>query len=236
MATNNIDEIQKQRRYYAETASRYEGMRGDEHFFGLTFLVAALDYLEVRSVLDIGSGTGRAVSYIRKHRPDVRVLGIEPVAELREVGYAKGLSPADLVDGDATKLEFRAQEFDLVCEFGALHHIRTPEVAVSEMLRVAERAVFIADANNFGQGSPAIRSVKQIINFLGLWPLADFVKTRGKGYMESEGDGIAYSYSVFSSYKQIRAQCKSVHVLNTGDGEINPYKTARHVALLGIKK
>ena len=62
------------------------------------------------------------------------------------------------------------------------------------------------------------------------------VKTKGKGYTISEGDGLAYSYSVFNSYKQIKAKCRSIHLLNTQDGLINPYRTASHVALLGIKK
>jgi SAM-dependent methyltransferase len=236
---NVIDEIDKQRRYYAETASQYDTMHlneKDEHFFALSFLVASLDYLQVGSILDVGSGTGRAIRYIKDHRPDLHVLGIEPVKELREVGYLRGLSDKDLIDGDATKLPFGASEFDLVCEFGVLHHVKRPEIAVSEMLRVAGKAIFISDSNNFGQGSGAGRLLKQMINLLGMWELADFIKTRGKGYTVSEGDGLAYSYSVFNNYDQIKAQCKSIHIFNTKDGDINPYRTASHVALLGIKK
>lgn len=237
--SNTTDEIEVQKQYYASTANLYDTMHlneQDEHFFALTFMVAALDYLKVQSVLDIGSGTGRACRYIKKHRPNIRIVGIEPVKELREIGYSQGLSEEDIVDGDATKLEFRAQEFDLVCEFGALHHIRKPERAVSEMLRVAGKAIFISDSNNFGQGSRASRSIKQMINFFGLWKMADLIKTKGRGFTISEGDGLAYSYSVFNNYRQIREQCKSIHMLNTIDGQINTYRTASHVALLGIKK
>jgi hypothetical protein len=103
------------------------------------------------------------------------------------------------------------------------------------MLRVAGRAVFISDCNNFGQGSLLGRGLKQCLNALHLWPLADFIKTRGRGYTLSEGDGLAYSYSVFNDYRQIREKCRSVHVLNTSDAGRNPYRTASHVALLGIK-
>ena len=52
----------------------------------------------------------------------------------------------------------------------------------------------------------------------------------------SEGDGLAYSYSVFNDYGQIRAQCSSVHLVNLLDAGVNPYRTATHVALLGIKQ
>jgi ubiquinone/menaquinone biosynthesis C-methylase UbiE len=236
---NTTEEIEEQRRYYAATANLYDDMQvkeQDQHSFALSFLVAALDYFQVRSILDVGSGTGRALLYIKRRRPDLRIVGIEPVSELRKVGYSKGLTELELMDGDATKLQFSPGEFDLVCEFAVLHHLRKPEQAVSEMLRVANKAVFISDDNNFGQGSPTARTIKQLINFFGLWKIADLAKTRGKGYTISEGDGLAYSFSVFNHYKQIQKQCKSIHVLNTKGGQVNPYTTASGVALLGIKE
>lgn len=237
MATT--EEVQIQQRYYAETAARYDAMhidQHDEHFFALSFLVGAIDYLDIRSVLDIGSGTGRALQHLKRLRPELKIVGVEPVEALREIGYSKGLAKTELVDGDATSLSFANNEFDLVCEFGVLHHIRHPDQAVAEMLRVSRKAIFISDANNFGQGSAVMRSAKQLINALGLWKLADLIKTKGKGYSITEGDGLAYSYSVFTNYQQIRKQCRNVHLLNTKDGFIDPYKTASHVALLGVKK
>lgn len=240
MTENVQDEVQFQRNYYSTTAVKYDDMHvdaneKDEHFFALTFMIAALDYFEIQSILDIGSGTGRAIQYIKKKKPEVRVVGIEPVTELRQIGHEKGLSETELVDGDATELQFTDGEFDLVCEFGVLHHIKYHELAVSEMLRVARKAILISDSNNFGQGSFIARSIKQLINAFGLWNVADFIKTKGKGYTISEGDGLAYSYSVFNNYKQIQAQCKNIHLLNTNDGHINPYRTASHIALLGVK-
>lgn len=232
-------ETEIQRRYYAETAVHYENMHvneQDEHSFALSFLIAALDYFQVESILDIGSGTGRALNLIKKYRPDLRILGVEPVPELRQIGYRSGLTDTELVDGDATSLDFDDGEFDLVCEFGVLHHIKTPEVAVDEMLRVARKAIFISDSNNFGQGSLSTRLLKQWINACGLWKIADLIKTKGKGYTISEGDGLAYSYSVFNNYEQIKRSCKKIHLLNTKDGGRNFYQTASHIALLGVKK
>jgi len=237
MNQRSASEIQRQ--YYAETADRYDSMHvhaGDEHYFALEVMLAAVDFYGIESVLDIGSGTGRAVAHVKRARPALRVKGVEPVGELRDIGYRNGISREDLVAGDALALPFEDGAFDLVCEFGVLHHIKTPARAVGEMLRVAKKAVFIADSNNFGQGSVFARTIKQTFNALGLWPLVDFIKTRGRGYTISEGDGLAYSYSVFNDYGQIRAQCKSVHLVNTVDAGVNPYRTATHVALLGIKQ
>ncbi len=104
------------------------------------------------------------------------------------------------------------------------------------MLRVSKKAIFISDCNNFGQGSLPARSIKQLANFLRLWPVVDRIKTHGRGYTISEGDGLAYSYSVFTNYAQIKRQCRSVHLLNTGSAGFNVYHTAGHLALLGIKR
>lgn len=164
------------------------------------------------------------------------MTGIEPIKELREIGYSNGLSEADIVDGDGTRLDYAAYSFDLVCEFGVLHHLRNPDKAVSEMTRVASNAIFISDTNNFGQGSYIKRSAKRIINFLGLCRVADLLKTRGTGFSVSDGDGVAYSYSVLRDYKQILNQCTIVHLLNSRASGCNLYRSTGHVALLGMKK
>jgi len=87
------------------------------------------------------------------------------------------------------RLAFADGSFDLVCEFGVLHHIPRPELAISEMLRVAKKAIFISDSNNFGQGGKFSRFLKQAINALGLWPATNMIKTKGRGFTLSAGDG-----------------------------------------------
>ena len=83
-----------QRQYYAETADSYDSMHvhvGDEHYFALGLMLAAVDFCEIESVLDIGSGTGRAIAHVKRHRPTLRVKGVEPVRELRDIGYRNGI-------------------------------------------------------------------------------------------------------------------------------------------------
>jgi ubiquinone/menaquinone biosynthesis C-methylase UbiE len=239
MLADPSDEIAMQRAYYARTAADYDTMHlhaKDEHALAMTFMVGCMEHLEVQSLLDVGAGTGRVLSYVHAKLPSVRAIGIEPVQKLREVGYGKGIARTTLIDGDAYHLEFEDGQFDLVCEFGVLHHVRRPERVVSEMLRVAQTAIFISDSNNFGQGSALARVTKQVLDAMKLWPAFDRIKTRGKGYTVSEGDGLAYSYSVFNNYRQIAQQCQPVHLLNTRGGSRSPYRSASHVALLGIKR
>jgi ubiquinone/menaquinone biosynthesis C-methylase UbiE len=231
-----MDEVSLQRAYYRATASKYDQMHVDcagEHEFALAFMISVIRFLDIRTVLDIGSGTGRALIALKQELPQLHIVGIEPSPELREQGRKKGVE--ELIDGDAQCLKFGAGEFDLVCEFGSLHHIPRPRKAVSEMLRVASKAVFISDCNNFGQGRWISRALKQGLNALGLWPVANLIRTKGKGYSVSEGDGLFYSYSVFNDYAQISASCTRVHLLNTTGSGVNLYRTASHAAVLGIK-
>lgn len=234
----SMNETELQRAYYSKTASAYNESHlheGDEHFFALWWLSSIIEFTAARSVLDIGSGTGRALRFLAARHPKLRLLGVEPVAELRDRAYEQGVARDLLVAGDALCLGGEADSFDIVCEFGALHHIRDHKRAVGEMARVAASGVFLSDSNNFGQGSFSSRSLKQMLNAIGVWPLAKFIKSRGKGYEYSEGDGIYYSYSIFSSLPVVRAKFPTIHQLNTSPAGANLYRTASTVAVFARK-
>jgi ubiquinone/menaquinone biosynthesis C-methylase UbiE len=232
-------QIAFQRNYYGGVAPKFNEMnikQGDEHYFALAVLEGLLNFFECRSLLDIGAGTGRTVRYFKEKRPDMKVMGVEPVASMREQAYQLGVSRDQIIEGDARKLPFEDGAFDVVTETGILHHIPNPEVAISEMLRVGKKAVFISDCNNLGQGAPLARAAKQILKTVGLWKAAYYLRSGGKGYWTSDGDGLAYPFSVYDHYPLIRSRCKSIHVINTLDAGMNPYRSAPHVALLGIKR
>lgn len=240
MAPSQLHTAQtQQREYYARTASSYDSAHCSDDWganaVALTFLIGMVRTLDVRTLLDVGSGTGRALRRFKQEMPHIRVVGVEPCAELREQGYAHGLSAEELIDGDANHLPFADGEFDMVTEFGMLHHVPDPGRVVSEMLRVARVGVFISDANNFGQGPKITRAMKQLVDAAGLWKAFNFVRTRGRGYMVSEGDGVYYSYSVFDNFEPVRRACKSTNLLSTANSGANLYRGAATVALLGLK-
>ena len=68
------------------------------------------------------------------------------------------------------------------------------------MLRVARKVVLIVDSNRFGQGSILARLGKFALYKAGLWGAYWSLRTRGKKYIFTPGDGLAYSYSVYDSY------------------------------------
>jgi ubiquinone/menaquinone biosynthesis C-methylase UbiE len=224
-----------QARYYAETAETYMALHDeDEHRQALAWLAGWVAMNPgVGSILDVGAGTGANVRRLQEHFPTHRIVGVEPVEEMRRVGYSNGLPESVLRAGNAYDLAFEDGSFDVVTAFGVLHHLEKPELAIEEMSRVAARAVFISDGNTFSHGA---RRAKLLLRSAGLWPLAVKIKTRGRGWHYSEGDGIAFSYSIFSAMPQLR-RIGEVRVMTT-----RPYRgpnllrDAATVAVLSVKR
>ena len=237
------DEKRIQQQYYAETAHQYDDLHldlNDAHHDALGLLTGILPALGIKSILDVGSGTGRSVKYFIEQRPELLVRGIEPVAELRQQATIRnGIPPDVIIEGSGESLPFPSESFDAVCEFGMLHHVRRPDAVVSEMMRVAKRAVIISDSNRFGQGSTPARLFKLLTHTLGLWPVVDLVKTRGRGYSWSPGDGVYYSYSVYDSLPLLENWTDKINVLAVGPncraGKLGPLLGAPQVLLIATK-
>lgn len=231
-------ELNFHRDYYRRTATAYDTMNvheRDEHSFAVATLLGQLDFFGIKSILEVGAGTGRLLLQLKTMRPDLRICGVEPIAELREVGHKKGLSDGELFEGSGYELPVAADSFDLVACFGVLHHVAKPSRVVSEMLRVAAKGILISDSNSYGQGSAAARLAKQSLRQSGLWRLATWIKTKGKGYHVNDSDGLFYSYSVCDNYEQVRQRCPRVYWIGTQDSGPNLFRTAGHLALLGLK-
>lgn len=233
-----MKETELQRAYYDRTAADYDAMHvdeDDEHYRSLEWLSLLISQHSIRSMLDIGAGTGRAIRYLQA-RHQINYLGIEPVEALRLAGHAKGVSEDQLVHGDALALTQADESFDVVTEFGVLHHIKDHRRAVREMCRVAKLGVLLSDSNNFGQGSRKTRLVKHAINAVGLWPLFDWMMTKGKGYHWSEGDGLFYSYSLINDLSVIRKKFPKLYFLSTmaADGP-DFYRHAPHMAVFATR-
>ena len=194
--------------------------------------------LGLETFLDVGAGTGRAALFLRDRAKKVR--GIEPVKALIEQANRKGLPRDTILCGDGRLLPFRDQSFDAVLELGMLHHVAEPSRVVGEMMRVARKAVFLSDSNRFGQGGSAARAVKLLLYKTGLWKSARFLQTRGKYYTISDGDGLAYSYSIYDSYDQLAGWADVMWCLPTENGRsarswFTPLLTSSHGLLCALR-
>ena len=191
------------REYYTQTIDEYEAWHvqsDDEHYVGLQHMSAFLAMHGLNSVLDVGTGTGRALRWLAEHNPDVVATGVDPVPAMLDVAAGHGIPRERLMLGGGEALPFADDAFDAVCEFGVLHHVPDPNAVVREMTRVARSAVFLSDDNRFGYGSLPRQLVKLATFRAGLGRVTTLARTRGRGYFVTEDDGISYSYSVFDSY------------------------------------
>jgi SAM-dependent methyltransferase len=228
-----------QRAYYARTASLYDeahlSAAEPEHDFALDLLSGIARAAGYRSFLDVGSGTGRGIARLQREFPQAEIVGIEPVAELREVGHRKGIAPSCLVDGDATGLNFPNESFDCVFALGVMHHLPNPRRAISEMSRVSRKAIFISDGNNLSCGSIYQRVICHSLTALRLWRSFQFVKNGFKPWKFNEGDGIHYSYSLLNEMTFLRSLGLTLFLFTTRPTGRNPSWTCSHVAIFATK-
>ena len=232
-----------QREYYERTAHAYDAehvREGDEHYVALKHMSGFFDVLGVSSVLDVGCGTGRGMRYFLQKKPGVRVHGVEPVAALIEQAVNANAIPADsITEGSGEALPFADQSFDVAFECGVLHHVKEPERVVREMMRVSRKAVFLSDENRFAHGSVFSRWAKLLLWKAGVFRGAYRLKTLGKGYRFSEGDGLAYSYSVFDACGALSKWADRVILVPTDEVEatsvFHPLLTSFHVLLCAVR-
>ena len=144
-----------------------EGWFFYDHAWSLLFEV--IKRVRGDSLLDVGCGTGIAASIIASVYPKLKVVGMEPNDNAREIWKARGV---EVKVGSATDIPFEADSFDTVFSSHVVEHIEDDKKAVSEILRVARRRAIIVvpegnvDAKNFG--SPHVkyydrRNFKQLI-------------------------------------------------------------------------
>jgi ubiquinone/menaquinone biosynthesis C-methylase UbiE len=232
-----------QREYYERTAHRYDAehvREGDEHYIALRHISGMLDLLGISSVLDVGCGTGRGVKYFLEERPGKQVQGVEPVAALIERAVGANSIPAELItEGSGEDLPLADQSVDAAFECGILHHVKEPKRIVREMMRVSRKAIFLSDENRFAHGSTFARWAKVIFCQTGIFRAAYRLKTVGKGYRFSEGDGLAYSYSVFDEMELLSEWADRVIVIPLDEVKttsvFHPLLTSFHMLLCAVR-
>ena len=97
------------------------------------------------AVLDAGCGTGALAFALSPHVAEV--VGVDTREDYLEAGRAAAPENVRFLEGDVTALPFGYASFDLACCHRVLHHVRRPELAVSELARVTRlgERLFIVD-------------------------------------------------------------------------------------------
>lgn len=138
--------------YWQKSSNKVEKERSvlelrDKIFFDHTWITtvkAILEEAEIGSgdiVLDVGCGWGRIISGIKKFVPDSNIVGIDQnemrlnIARdiLDDLSLSNGV---ELVLGDADKLEFENNSFDVVVSTRLLQYVPDPMRTIREFYRV----------------------------------------------------------------------------------------------------
>jgi len=97
------------------------------------------------SAVDVGTGTGALAFALAPHVGEV--VGVDTDASYLDA--ARELAPENVrfVEGDATALPFGYAAFDIAACVRLLHHVRRPELVVSELVRVTRPGgrLFLSD-------------------------------------------------------------------------------------------
>ena len=229
----------RQREYYQRTAHAYDAVHDEpEHLLALAYVVRYLEWLGATSVLDTGCGTGRALRYLHQQLPDLKLRGNDPSEAMLAIAAQHGMPGEWLDAAESERLPYANESFDAVIAIGVMHHVQNPEAIVREMIRVARLGVFVSDSNIYGQGSLPARLIKLGLARSGLLKPFNWARRGGRLWYESEGDGVAYSYSAFDSWPVLAEGCDHVLAIPTGGDRHagrSPILHARHVLVCGFK-
>ena len=107
--------------------------------------------------LDSGCGTGSLAFALAPRVAEV--VGVDVREEYLEAARAAAPENVRFVEGDSMQLPFGYAEFDLACSHRVLHHLRRPELAVSELARVTRPGGRILVVDQLGSVDP-LRSME----------------------------------------------------------------------------
>src|SRR6185312_16455056 len=102
--------------------------------------------------LDVGCGTGALAYVLAEHVREV--VGVDEREAFIEAARGSAPPGCTFVVADATALPFPYGDFDLVGCLRVLHHVRRPELVVSEIARVARPGGRILLADQLGDIDP----------------------------------------------------------------------------------
>lgn len=109
-------------------------------------------------VLDSGAGTGALAFALAPHVGEV--VAVDAREDYLEAGRELAPDNVRFQEGDATALPFGYATFDISGSLRVLHHVRRPELAVSELARVTRPGGRVLIADQLGSVDP-LRSLDQ---------------------------------------------------------------------------
>jgi SAM-dependent methyltransferase len=109
------------------------------------------------AVVDAGCGTGALAFALAPHVADV--VGVDTRTDYLDAARAAAPENVRVLEGDVMALPFGYGEFDIAACHRVLHHVRRPELAVSELARVTRLGGRVLIVDQLGSIDP-LRSLE----------------------------------------------------------------------------
>jgi ubiquinone/menaquinone biosynthesis C-methylase UbiE len=170
---SNVEAVKSRlARGYSRTAREYDALAGPLYLTGIQRLLPRLRVPPMAAILDVGTGTGvNLLEAARWFAPARLLCGIDLSPGMVEIATAKAIRlgvPAQFTTGDAEKLPYPDQLFDLVICNSVLHWFHDRAAALREMHRVlrpgGQVALVCAAAPGFREWFAIMDEVSRLIN------------------------------------------------------------------------
>jgi len=132
----------------------------------LDALIAMLPAAAGQRWLEVACGSGIVGRALAPHVGEVVGVDLTPAMLAVATREAAGRENLRYVQGDATALPFAAGAFDGAVTRFSLHHMPEPERCLAEMVRVVRAGGWVAVADHFTAGDPAVAAWHQQIEQL----------------------------------------------------------------------
>ncbi|MCL4416912.1 MAG: class I SAM-dependent methyltransferase [Actinobacteria bacterium] len=109
-------------------------------------LIGDLKNLKIETVLDVGCGEGFSLNKLRENKIGKTYEGIDFSKDAILLGK-KMYSKLNLKQGNAYKLNYKNNSFDLVLCTEVLEHLEKPEKALKELIRVSKKYLILSVPN-----------------------------------------------------------------------------------------
>lgn len=123
-------------REYSRLASIYDGKWSSYVEATTRETVRRVPSRPTDRILDVGCGTGALLHCLASVHPPENLVGIDPVAQMRDRARRKLPSPVELREAWAESLPFDDGAFDVVLSCNMFHYLPDPPTALREMSRV----------------------------------------------------------------------------------------------------
>lgn len=132
-----------------------------------------------KKMVEIGCGTAFVSLYFAKRGYLATCMDInQPILDAAEENFRRENIKGEFVCGDAEKLPFADNMFDIVTSFGLLEHFEDPQIAISEMARVLKPGgFFFADIVPARFSCQTFGSIFNMLASFGYWTSKGKVKT-----------------------------------------------------------